>query len=101
MVYLGKENRSCLHAIRHGSVAIHSLHSYTTTVEWIAIYIAELPSILDRFFTSYASTTSTSIGMEGGGWGATKWWVNPLCKLKSSKWHQLVLFSPLHNTHNS
>ena len=27
--------------------------------------------------------------MEGGGWlGAKKWWVNPLCKVKTAKWHR-------------
>ena len=30
-------------------------------------YLVELPAILDKFFTGIANTTSTYIGVEGGG----------------------------------
>ena len=30
-------------------------------------YLAELPTILDKFFSGIANTTSTYIGVEGGG----------------------------------
>ena len=36
--------------------------------------------------------------MKGGGWwGTIKWQVNPLSKLKTAKWYQLVVFSAPHN----
>ena len=37
---------------------------------------------------------------EWGWWGATNWQVNPLRKLKTAKWYQLVLFSA-HITHKT
>ena len=63
VLYLGKENR-CLHAIHHHSVAIHNLSIHKLLNGWLA----ELPTIFDSFFTGYANTTSTPIGVEGGGW---------------------------------
>ena len=43
-------------------------------------WLAELPTILS-YFTGYANTISTPIGVKagdggGGWWGATKWQVN-------------------------
>ena len=64
MLYLEKENR-CLHEIHHNSIAIHSLSIH----KLLNGYLAELPAILDRFFSGYANTTSTYIGVEGGGGG--------------------------------
>ena len=65
-------------------------------------YVAELPPILDSFFTGYTNTTSIPIGVEGEGWwGAMKWWVKGTCKLRTAKWHQLVLVSAPHNAQNS
>ena len=59
-----------------------------------------MPAILDFCFTGYANTTSTLIGVEGGGWwGATKWQVKG--ELKTAKWHQLVLVSAPPNTQKS
>ena len=61
-----------------------------------------MPAILDNFLTGYANTISTSIGVEGGGcWGATTWWVNAMCKVKTAKWNHLELFSAPHNTQSS
>ena len=65
-------------------------------------YIAELSAILHSFFSGYANTTSTPIGVESGGWwGAMKWRAKGMSKLKTAKWHQLVLVLAPHNTQNS
>ena len=51
-----------------------------------------MPVILE-FFTGVANTTSTPIGVEGGGWwGVTQWWAKAMSTLKTAKWHPLVLF---------
>ena len=34
--------------------------------------LAELPTMFDSFFTDYTNTTSITVGVNGGGWGATK-----------------------------
>ena len=39
-----------------------------------------------------------TIGVDGEEqWGAMKWQIDCLCKLKTAKWHQLVLYSVPHN----
>ena len=41
-----------------------------------------MPTILDSLFHKVVNTTSSPIGVEGGGlWGATKWWDPPIQKL--------------------
>ena len=63
---------------------IHSLSIHKLLNGWLA----ELLTILDSFFNSYASTTSTPIGVEGGGEPQN-------CTLS------VGAILPPHNTHNS
>ena len=67
---------------------------YTQAVEWIASWITH------HFYWLHQYHKHSYRGESGGWWpwGAMKWFVNPLCKLKTAKWHQLVLFSVSHNT---
>ena len=86
-----------MHAIGTGSIAIHNLYRHQFLNEYL------LPTILDSFIIGYANITSILKGVKGGGepqrgegwWGASKRQANPLCKVKTAKWHQLVLFSVL------
>ena len=65
-VYL-ENAQSFFHAILHHSTVIQG-NSFSVLFNGL---LAELPAILDSFFTS---TTSDSIGVVGWGWwGATKW----------------------------
>ena len=65
-VYL-ENAQSFFHAILHHSTVIQG-NSFGVLFNGL---LAELPAILDSFFTS---TTSDSIGVVGWGWwGATKW----------------------------
>ena len=65
-VYL-ENAQSFLHAILHHSTVIQG-NSFGVQFNGL---LAELPAILDSFFTS---TTSDFIGVVGWGWwGATKW----------------------------
>ena len=57
----------CLHTILHEFIVINGNSVY----QLFKGLLVEIPAILDSFFTN---TTSTLIGVEGGGWwGATKW----------------------------
>ena len=76
----------------------YSWSGYIAAVEWIAT-VVELPAILDRFYWLCQHHKHTY--RSEGWWGATKWWVSPSGKLKTTKWHQLVLFSALCNRQNS
>ena len=50
-----------VHTICHNSVAIHM-------DQLLNGWLAELPTIFRLFFTSIVNTTSTSVGLEVGGW---------------------------------
>ena len=58
--------------------------------------VFEMPAILDSLFLKVVNTTSSPIGVEGG--GATKWWALPIQKNYMAKWHQFRLFSAPHIT---
>ena len=71
----------------------------TVTVEWIVSWIA---CYFQYFCTSVANTTSSSIGVESGGWwGITKWQTMTVVKLKTAKWHQLMSLSAPNITQSS
>ena len=60
-------------------------------------WLAEFPAILDSFLLA----TSIPQALLKGWRGAMKRHANLLCKVKTAKWHQLVLFTAPHNTQNS
>ena len=83
-----------MHAIRHNSIVTQCL----SVGQLFNGQLAELPAILDSLFSGLVNTTSTSIGVEGGG-AATKWRVPPILKLNRAKWCQLKLFWAPHTCH--
>ena len=52
-----------MNEFHHDSIAIYSLSIHQLLNEWLA----EWAAIIDSVFTDAANTTSTSIGVEGGG----------------------------------
>ena len=53
-----------------------------------------MPTILDSLFHKVVNTTSSPIGVEGGGWwGATKWQDPMIQKLFMAKWLQFKPFN--------
>ena len=74
---------SCLFSILHYT-AIQSLSVYLHPLQWIATYIAELPTIIHSFYWpgKYMYVTNAVYGW----WVAMKWQVTAKSK---TKWPQL------------